>query len=62
MLFAGGMKSIFLMGCYDPSFRRWVTVTKVHGGHDDATLERLQVSTVPPCELLAEPGVVEVSR
>ncbi|OQR77067.1 DNA ligase 3-like [Tropilaelaps mercedesae] len=38
----GGIMSIFLMGCYNPSTGRWVTVTKVHGGHDDATLERLQ--------------------
>ncbi|RZF40363.1 hypothetical protein LSTR_LSTR008793 [Laodelphax striatellus] len=38
----GGMMSVFLMGCYDPRTKRWVTVTKVHGGHDDKTLERLQ--------------------
>ncbi|XP_026281642.2 DNA ligase 3 [Frankliniella occidentalis] len=38
----GGMMSIFLMGCYDPATRRWCTVTKVHGGHDDETLARLQ--------------------
>lgn len=38
----GGMMSIFLMGCYDPHSRRWCTVTKVHGGHDEATLARLQ--------------------
>ncbi|KAF0294238.1 DNA ligase 3 [Amphibalanus amphitrite] len=36
----GGMMSVFLMGCFDG--RRWRTVTKVHGGHDDATLDRLQ--------------------
>lgn len=40
----GGMMSIFLMGCWDPASRRWCTVTKVHGGHDDQTLERLQVT------------------
>ena len=34
--------SIFLMGCYDPSSRKWCTVTKCAGGHDDATLARLQ--------------------
>lgn len=39
----GGMMSIFLMGCYDEAKRVWCTVTKVHGGHDDKTLERLQV-------------------
>ncbi|XP_039279547.1 DNA ligase 3 [Nilaparvata lugens] len=38
----GGMMSVFLMGCYDPRMKRWVTVTKVHGGHDDKTLESLQ--------------------
>ncbi|KAK3908725.1 DNA ligase 3 [Frankliniella fusca] len=38
----GGMMSIFLMGCWDPGARRWCTVTKVHGGHDDETLARLQ--------------------
>uniref|UniRef100_F6YGC6 DNA ligase n=1 Tax=Ornithorhynchus anatinus TaxID=9258 RepID=F6YGC6_ORNAN len=38
----GGMMSIFLMGCYDPRAQRWCTVTKCAGGHDDATLARLQ--------------------
>ncbi|XP_076647437.1 DNA ligase 3 isoform X2 [Halictus rubicundus] len=38
----GGMMSVFLMGCYDEEHRQWVTVTKVHTGHDDATLARLQ--------------------
>ncbi|XP_036922411.1 DNA ligase 3 isoform X2 [Sturnira hondurensis] len=38
----GGMMSIFLMGCYDPSSEKWCTVTKCSGGHDDATLARLQ--------------------
>lgn len=38
----GGMMSVFLMGCYDEDRSRWLTVTKVHTGHDDATLERLQ--------------------
>ncbi|XP_011309542.1 DNA ligase 3 isoform X2 [Fopius arisanus] len=38
----GGIMSIFLMGCYDKNRDKWVTVTKVHGGHDDATLARLQ--------------------
>lgn len=36
------MMSIFLMGCYDPSSQKWCTVTKCSGGHDDATLARLQ--------------------
>lgn len=34
--------SIFLMGCYDPKNQMWCTVTKCAGGHDDATLARLQ--------------------
>lgn len=34
--------SIFLMGCYDPKSEKWCTVTKCAGGHDDATLARLQ--------------------
>lgn len=38
----GGMMSVFLMGCYDPSTKKFCTVTKVHTGHDDETLERLQ--------------------
>ncbi|XP_067393883.1 DNA ligase 3 [Emydura macquarii macquarii] len=38
----GGMMSIFLMGCYDPKSQMWCTVTKCAGGHDDATLARLQ--------------------
>nr|XP_024219376.1 DNA ligase 3 [Halyomorpha halys] len=37
-----GMMSVFLMGCYDERSKCWCTVTKVHTGHDDATLERLQ--------------------
>lgn len=36
------MMSIFLMGCYDPDSQKWCTVTKCAGGHDDATLARLQ--------------------
>lgn len=38
----GGMMSVFLMGCYDARIKKWCTVTKVHTGHDDATLARLQ--------------------
>lgn len=38
----GGMMSIFLMGCHDPYSSKFCTVTKVHTGHDDETLERLQ--------------------
>lgn len=38
----GGMMSVFLMGCYDEYTKKFVTVTKVHTGHDDKTLEQLQ--------------------
>lgn len=53
----GGMKSIFLMGCFDPSSKRWVTVTKVHGGHDDATLARLQTE-LKMVEINKDPGKI----
>ncbi|KAI5636356.1 ATP dependent DNA ligase domain-containing protein [Phthorimaea operculella] len=43
----GGMMSVFLMGCLDKRRNKWVTVTKVHTGHDDATLERLQKELGP---------------
>ncbi|EZA54852.1 DNA ligase [Ooceraea biroi] len=38
----GGVLSVFLMGCYDEERDKWLTVTKVHTGHDDATLAVLQ--------------------
>lgn len=38
----GGIMSIFLMGSYNPNKKQFCTVTKVHTGHDDKTLERLQ--------------------
>ncbi|KAJ8394720.1 hypothetical protein AAFF_G00043200 [Aldrovandia affinis] len=38
----GGIMSSFLMGCYDPTSKKWCTVTKCSGGYDDATLARLQ--------------------
>jgi len=43
----GGIISVFLMGCYDRMKDKWCTVTKVHTGHDDATLERLQGQLQP---------------
>ncbi|XP_041989246.1 DNA ligase 3 [Aricia agestis] len=43
----GGMMSVFLMGCLDKRRNKWVTVTKVHTGHDDKTLERLQKELGP---------------
>lgn len=38
----GGMMSTFLMGAYNKFSKKFCTVTKVHTGHDDKTLERLQ--------------------
>ncbi len=38
----GGIISIFLMGCYDERVKRWRTVTKVHTGLDDKTLDDMQ--------------------
>lgn len=38
----GGMMSVFLMGCYNSNNKKFCTVTKVHTGHDDKTLEKLQ--------------------
>ncbi|XP_072763231.1 DNA ligase 3 isoform X2 [Anoplolepis gracilipes] len=38
----GGILSVFLMGCYDERRDKWLTVTKVHTGHDDSTLAALQ--------------------
>jgi len=43
----GGLISIFLMGCKDPDTGIWYTVSKVHTGNDDATLERLQGELLP---------------
>lgn len=43
----GGMMSVFLMGCLDSKRNCWVTVTKVHTGHDDAALEKLQKKLAP---------------
>ena len=39
--------SIFLMGCYDAHSRQWKTVTKVHSGFDDATLDKHQADLGP---------------
>ena len=43
----GGIMSIFLMGCYNQETRQWCTVTKVHSGFDDATLDRHQKDLGP---------------
>jgi len=43
----GGLISIFLMGCQDKRTGKWCTVSKVHTGHDDATLDRLQTELLP---------------
>ena len=34
--------SVFLMGVYDGHNKSWRTVTKCHGGFDEALLEKLQ--------------------
>ena len=43
----GSIMSIFLMGCLDKARSKWKTVTKVHTGHDDETLDRLQKELAP---------------
>uniref|UniRef100_UPI00398EB682 DNA ligase 3 n=1 Tax=Pristiophorus japonicus TaxID=55135 RepID=UPI00398EB682 len=53
----GGMMSIFLMGCYDPNSSQWCTVTKCGGGHDDATLARLQ-NELDMVKISKDPGKV----
>ncbi|XP_032454032.1 DNA ligase 3 isoform X2 [Nasonia vitripennis] len=53
----GGMMSVFLMGCYDPDSDIWVTVTKVHTGHDDATLAKLQTS-LDMIKIGKDPGLI----
>lgn len=45
----GGILSIYLMGCWDERVRRWKTVTKVHTGLDDMTMDRMHVSTYIEC-------------
>ena len=37
----GGLMSVFLMGVFDETTKRWLTVTKVGNGHDDKTLEKI---------------------
>lgn len=34
--------SVFLMGCFDPSKDKWVTVAKCGNGHDDNALAKIQ--------------------
>lgn len=53
----GGMKSIFLMGCYDEDRDVWLTVTKVHSGHDDATLAKLQ-DQLDMIKISKDPGLL----
>lgn len=53
----GGMMSVFLMGCYDPDIDKFCTVTKVHTGHDDKTLEQLQ-SELKMVKISADPSLV----
>ncbi|GIY07413.1 hypothetical protein CEXT_237982 [Caerostris extrusa] len=54
----GGIMSVFLMGCYNPSTEKWCTVTKVPGG-DDETLKDLQTnSSLIPSWLNINKGVI----
>lgn len=53
----GGMMSVFLMGCYNPTTKKFCTVTKVHTGHDDKTLEELQ-STLDMVKISQDPNKV----
>ncbi|MGH0151774.1 UNVERIFIED_CONTAM: hypothetical protein FKN15_043644 [Acipenser sinensis] len=53
----GGRMSVFLMGCYDPASQIWCTVTKCSGGHDDATLARLQ-SELDMVKISKEPSKI----
>ncbi|KAF5303428.1 hypothetical protein FQA39_LY09972 [Lamprigera yunnana] len=52
-----GMMSVFLMGCYDDIHKNFCTVTKVHTGHDDKTLERLQTE-LKMVEISSDPSKV----
>lgn len=45
----GGMLSIFLMGCQDTKTKVWKTVTKVHTGFDDNTMDKMHVSASNYC-------------
>ena len=38
----GGMMSVFLMGLYDKTTKRFCTVCKCGNGHDDSTIQKLQ--------------------
>lgn len=42
-----GMMSIFLMGCFHTEHNIWYTVTKVHTGHTDSSLARVQNELMP---------------
>ncbi|XP_070491758.1 DNA ligase 3 [Chironomus tepperi] len=46
----GNRFSIFLMGCYDEKSKIWKTVTKVHSGLDDATMEKMHNQISPLME------------
>lgn len=45
----GGMLSIYLMGCQDTRTKVWKTVTKVHTGFDDTTMDKIHVSANNYC-------------
>lgn len=53
----GGLKSVFLMGTYDPKTSKWYTVTKVGNGFDDAKLNKLQTK-IDMVEIKKKPELV----
>eukprot|EP00794_Sanderia_malayensis_P006365 gene6365-7097_t len=38
----GGLMSVFLMGCFNPHNKKWVTVAKCGNGHDDKMINKIQ--------------------
>lgn len=46
----GNQYSVFLMGCYDEENKLWKTVTKVHSGLDDMTMDRIHKKIAPLME------------
>ncbi|KAG5684185.1 hypothetical protein PVAND_013425 [Polypedilum vanderplanki] len=46
----GSRFSIYLMGCHDEKLKIWKTVTKVHSGLDDMTIERMHKQLTPLVE------------
>ena len=47
---AGGLVSVFLMGCYDKASKTWKTVCKCGNGFEDEELDQFQHTLVPTME------------